>query len=139
MQHCLRMLVVGPLDAKVDCLKNQSWISKKLIKIYIIDASFYKRSPFSKFFLTATLFPRLRVDNGMKIWYCINRSIHVQLLEELYQAFSRPTPLIQAPSFSQAILPHYRPRSVYWWKHRQLGLSHCNAQELTDRLVQIDP
>ncbi|KAG2039312.1 hypothetical protein BDR03DRAFT_952557 [Suillus americanus] len=55
--------------------------------------------------------------NGVKVWCCTNGSMHVQLLEELYPAFSRPTPLDQAPSFGQAILSYPRPHPVHWWQH----------------------
>ncbi|RXK39670.1 hypothetical protein M231_03024 [Tremella mesenterica] len=43
-----------------------------------------------RYILTATLSPRLRVDNGVKIWWCGGQLLHVHLQEELYQASFRP-------------------------------------------------
>ena len=36
----------------------------------------YEWSPDSKYFLTAILFPRLRVDNGYRIWSCNGNLLH---------------------------------------------------------------
>src|SRR5690606_7751484 len=53
--------------------------------------------------------PRLRVDNGVKIWHCTGPLVHIQATEELYQASWRPTPVEGVPPFPQAIPPAPAP------------------------------
>jgi len=62
-------------------------------------------SPDGRFLLTATLSPRLRVDNGIKIWHCSGPLLHVQHIDELYQAGWRPTHVDAVPPFPQNIPP----------------------------------
>jgi len=91
----------GNLAGKIDIFDR-----KTLKKVCTIDApntSFCEWSPCGTFLLTATLSPRLRVDNGIKVWHCTGGLMHVQMVEELYQASWRPTPLDQAPAFGQVI------------------------------------
>ncbi|KAJ8590702.1 translation initiation factor eIF-2A [Rhizopogon salebrosus TDB-379] len=91
----------GNLAGKIDIFDR-----KTLTKICTIDApntSFCEWSPCGRFLLTATLSPRLRVDNGIKVWHCTGGLMHVQMVEELYQASWRPTPLDQAPAFGPTI------------------------------------
>lgn len=74
-------------------------------------------SPCGRYVLTATLSPRLRVDNGVKVWWCAGGLLHVQPISELYQAQWRPrarpaTPdefpsvIPPAPAPSQAVAQH---------------------------------
>ena len=75
---------------------------RTLTKITSIDAantSHCEWSPDGRFLLTATLSPRLRVDNGIKIWHCSGPLLHVQLTDELYQASWRPTHSDALPPF----------------------------------------
>jgi len=53
--------------------------------------------------MTATLSPRLRVDNGIKIWHCTGSLMHVHLVEELYQASWRPGLASAAPPFPNTL------------------------------------
>ncbi|KAA1475845.1 translation initiation factor eIF-2A [Dentipellis sp. KUC8613] len=79
---------------------------RSLTKIATIDAantSHCEWSPDGKFLLTATLSPRLRVDNGIKIWYILGQLMHIQMIDELYQAGWRPIPVDAAPKFPQVI------------------------------------
>ena len=55
------------------------------------------------------LSPGLRVDNGIKIWHASGPLVHMQAVEELYQASWRPTPIDQAPPFGQTIPPALQP------------------------------
>ncbi|KAF9228912.1 translation initiation factor eIF-2A [Gyrodon lividus] len=87
---------------------------RTLNKVATIDApntSYCSWSPDGRFLLTATLSPRLRVDNGIKIWHATGPLVHVQAIEELYQASWRPTPVDQAPPFGQAIPSAPQPAS----------------------------
>ena len=93
----------GNLAGKTDIFDRRS-----LSKVCTIDApntSWCEWSPDGRFLLTATLSPRLRVDNGIKIWHCSGSLMHVQNAEELYQASWRPTPVEGVPQFGQGVPP----------------------------------
>lgn len=60
-----------------------------------------------RYIMTATLSPRLRVDNGVKIWWCGGGLLHTQSIEELYQVRCR------AP-FWVGRLAH----SIFWFRSR---------------------
>ncbi|PCH38525.1 translation initiation factor eIF-2A [Wolfiporia cocos MD-104 SS10] len=97
----------GNLAGKVDIYDR-----KTLNKITTIDASNTSHcewSPDGRFLLTATLSPRLRVDNGIKIWHCSGPLMHVHPIDELYQASWRPTHVDAVPPFPLNIPPSPAP------------------------------
>ncbi|KAG1772908.1 hypothetical protein EV702DRAFT_1245948 [Suillus placidus] len=124
------MLSRGAQTRIKSALSVDSWINRN------IDEDLYHRRLILQ--AVALQLPHLRVDNGMKVWYCTGGPMHVQLLEELYQALSRPRPLDQAPSFGQAIPATPQPSLSVLVVALPLGLLHPSLQELTDRQVQID-
>ncbi|KIJ32447.1 hypothetical protein M422DRAFT_213804 [Sphaerobolus stellatus SS14] len=102
----------GNLAGKVDIYDRRT-----LGRVTTIDApnsSWCEWSPDGKFLLTATLSPRLRVDNGIKIWHCTGPLIHIHMIDELYQVSWRPTPVDQCPAFGQTlpIAPAPSPSAV---------------------------
>ncbi|KAI9511541.1 translation initiation factor eIF-2A [Russula earlei] len=100
----------GNLAGKIDVYDRRS-----LTKISTIDASNTSHCEWSadgKFILTATLSPRLRVDNGIKIWYLLGQLVHVQDCEELYQASWRPSLIDAVPAFPSVIPPAPAPSST---------------------------
>ena len=91
----------GNLRGTLDIFDRRS-----LTKVTTIDAanaSFCQWSPDGRFILTATLSPRLRVDNGIKIWHCTGGLMYIALIDDLYQASWRPIPVDQVPQFGQTI------------------------------------
>lgn len=68
------------------------------------NASHCEWSPDGRYILTATLSPRLRVDNSVKIWWCGGQLLHIQLQDELYSASFQPGLLANTPSFP-SVLP----------------------------------
>ncbi|MCO5599764.1 hypothetical protein L7F22_053871 [Adiantum nelumboides] len=78
----------------------------KLFSFDASNSSTFQWSPDGQFILTATLSPRLRVDNGVRIWHCTGQLVHVDMINELYQASWRPT----VPSF--ALQNHPFPASL---------------------------
>ena len=97
----------GNLAGKIDVYDRRS-----LTKISTIDASNASHCEWSadgKFILTATLSPRLRVDNGIKVWYLLGQLVHIQDCEELYQASWRPTLIDATPPFPSVIPPAPAP------------------------------
>ena len=93
----------GNLAGKIDLFDRRT-----LSKVCTIDApntSHCEWSPDGRFLLTATLSPRLRVDNGIKIWHCTGPLMHVEMMEELYQTSWRPQLVDSVPQFGQALPP----------------------------------
>jgi len=64
----------------------------------------YGWSADSKYFLTAILFPRLRVDNGFRIWSCAGGLLHTESIDELTVAMWRPQPASFFPQPTDADL-----------------------------------
>lgn len=88
---------------------------KTLQKVTTISApntSHCSWSPDGRFLLTATLSPRLRVDNGVKIWHCTGPLIHVQPIEELYQVSWKPLLGSGPPPFPATIPTAPKPSAA---------------------------
>lgn len=97
----------GNLAGKIEIIDRRTFA-----KVCTIDApntSHCEWSPDGRSLLTATLSPRLRVDNGIKIWHCSGPLVHVQLTEELYAAQWRPTPVENVQPFGHTIPPAPAP------------------------------
>lgn len=85
----------GNLNGTVDL-----WDRKNLKKINTLaasNASHCEWSPCGRFLLTATLTPRLRVDNGFKMWHQSGTLIYEESIDELYQVGFRPEPASRYP------------------------------------------
>ena len=65
----------------------------------------YEWSPDSKYFLTAILFPRLRVDNGYRVWSCNGNLLLEEKMEELTMATWRPLEPAQFPTPDDSAIP----------------------------------
>ncbi|CAO3610138.1 unnamed protein product [Cunninghamella blakesleeana] len=86
----------GNLNGTVDL-----WDRKTLKKINTFsapNASHCEWSPCGKYLMTATLTPRLRVDNGFKVWHHSGSLIYEEALEELFQVGWRPEAVSKYPS-----------------------------------------
>ena len=81
-----RLLMIagfGNLSGTVDI-----WDRKTLKKVATFDASntsYTQWSPDGRYLLCATLSPRMRVDNGVRILHWSGSLIHQELVSELYQ------------------------------------------------------
>ena len=70
----------------------------------------YGWSPCSRYFLTAILFPRLRVDNGYRVWSLGGGLLHQERLDELTVATWRPQPAAAfSPPGEGHPHPHHSP------------------------------
>lgn len=82
---------------------------QKICTIEASNASVCQWSPDGKHILTATTSPRLRVDNGVRIWYVGGGLMYNQELQELYNVMWRPQSpnlhLLEDPSY-QVPNPH---------------------------------
>jgi translation initiation factor 2A len=70
---------------------------KKITTIEASNATVCEWSPDGKHILTATTSPRLRVDNGVRIWHVSGALTYNEDLNELYQVCWRPQSLTQHP------------------------------------------
>ncbi|KAJ2368123.1 hypothetical protein H4S01_001767 [Coemansia sp. RSA 2610] len=85
----------GNLSGAIDL-----WDRKKLAKICSIDAhgaSLCAWAPDGRYLMAATLSPRLRVDNGIRIWHYSGALVHSQPIDELYHVEWRPAPPARFP------------------------------------------
>lgn len=71
------------------------WDRKTLKKIATIEASNTSHcewSPDGRYMMAATLSPRLRVDNGIRLWHYTGTLVWEESMNELYQVGWRPAP-----------------------------------------------
>ena len=71
---------------------------QKLCTIEASNASVCEWSPDGQHILTATTSPRLRVDNGVRIWHVGGRLMYNEDLQELYQVVWKPQALTHPPN-----------------------------------------
>lgn len=80
----------GNLSGTVDIWDRENLSKGKVYSMDASNSSVCQWSPDGHFLLTGTLSPRLRVENGVKIWHCTGELVHVDMIDELYQAGWRP-------------------------------------------------
>lgn len=85
-------------------------LEKDYAKVTLIEASnasVCEWSPDGKHILTATTSPRLRVDNGVRIWHVMGSLMYNEDMNELYDISWRPQPTTKLDSsWSTAPAPH---------------------------------
>lgn len=69
----------------------------KIVTIEASNASVCEWSPDGKHILTATTSPRLRVDNGVRIWHAAGQLMYNEDMNELYHVCWRPQPTSAHP------------------------------------------
>lgn len=72
--------------------------NRKVTTIESGNPSVCQWSPDSRYIMTATTSPRLRVDNGVKLWHVGGGIMYNEEMVELYNVVWRPTPLDSVPS-----------------------------------------
>ncbi|TKA50047.1 hypothetical protein B0A53_06493 [Rhodotorula sp. CCFEE 5036] len=111
----------GNLAGQVDIYDRQTL--KKVTSFEAPNTVHCEWSPDGRYLMCATLSPRLRVDNGIKIHHFTGVLVHYEQIEELYQASWRPSnpgwypmsgPLEPAPaaSISVASAPVAKPAAA---------------------------
>ncbi|GAA5855063.1 hypothetical protein JCM8547_002366 [Rhodosporidiobolus lusitaniae] len=78
----------GNLAGQVDVYDRQTL--KKVVTLDAPNTVHCEWSADGRYLLCATLSPRLRVDNGIKIFHFTGALVHAEAIEELYQASWRP-------------------------------------------------
>lgn len=87
----------GNLQGTVDVYDRQNKFAK-LCSFEASNTSVCEWSPCGRFILTATTSPRLRVDNGLKIWHASGKLIYVKEYPELLSIAWKPQALKDFPA-----------------------------------------
>lgn len=148
----------GNLQGSVDIYDRlQKW--SKIASFEAPNTSVCKWSPDGRYILTATTSPRLRVDNGVKIWYASGKLIFNKDFKEVFSFDWRPRPLDMFPpiraldenpmphqsgidyilthpkSSSSGIDPSAKPKGAYRPPHARNGNSSAPQQSLYQKEV----
>lgn len=81
----------GNLAGTVDIWDRENLKNGKLFTLDASNSTVLEWSPDGQYILTGTLSPRLRVENGVKIWHCSGQLVHVYMVDETYQVSLRPS------------------------------------------------
>ncbi|KAJ2964371.1 hypothetical protein NQZ79_g682 [Umbelopsis isabellina] len=95
----------GNLNGTVDFWDRKTL--KKICTFSAANSSHCDWSPDGRFLMTATLTPRLRVDNGFKMWHYTGTLVYSESIDELYQIDWRPAPATSYPM--RALSPAPKP------------------------------
>lgn len=90
----------GNLQGKVDVYDRQDKFSK-VCTFEADNTSVCEWSPCGRFILTATTSPRLRVDNGLKVWHASGKLIYFREYPELFSISWRPQSIEKFPALRQ--------------------------------------
>ncbi|PRT53662.1 Eukaryotic translation initiation factor 2A [Wickerhamiella sorbophila] len=137
----------GNLQGQVDIYDR----GNKYAKVTNLDApntSYFDWSPCGRYILTATTSPRLRVDNGVKIWHYSGRFMYAHDDEELFSVGWRPeeiplnlTEPIPEPHESvanRATAAAPKPKSAYRPPHARGGAEVARTS-LYQRTMAAEP
>jgi uncharacterized protein with WD repeat len=133
---------VGCQYEEQDCRIQVSYSARRTLAIELImhyrasNSSHCEWSPCGRYILTATLSPRLRVDNDVKIWWCGGQLLHIHPQEELYQASFKPVKLSAVQPFP-AVAPKAPEPNESVALYRPKGET-SNGGELFGLLVDLE-
>lgn len=100
--HARYVLVAGfgNLQGTVDVYDRQNKFSK-IVTFGAANTSRCEWSPCGRFILTATTSPRLRVDNGLKIWHASGKLVYYKEYPELFSVGWKPQLISLFPQLKQ--------------------------------------
>ncbi|KAI8374302.1 eukaryotic translation initiation factor eIF2A-domain-containing protein [Radiomyces spectabilis] len=93
----------GNLNGTIDLYDRKTL--NKVNSFSATNASHCEWSPCGRYLMTATLTPRLRVDNGFKMWHHTGTLIYEEAVDELFQVGWRPEPASKYPMRSVSPAP----------------------------------
>lgn len=112
----------------------------KIATVEASNASVCNWSPDGQYILTATTSPRLRVDNGIRLWHVSGALMYNEDMNELYDVCWRPQSLIQHPlgdPFSPLPTPH--PSAVAYLSTRKAPVKPAGAYRPPGARGQLTP
>lgn len=100
--HARFVLVAGfgNLQGTVDVYDRQNRF-QKVSTFEAANTSVCEWSPCGRYILTATTSPRLRVDNGLKVWHASGKLMYVKNYSELFSIAWKPQTVDQFPALRQ--------------------------------------
>lgn len=90
----------GNLQGNVDVYDRQNKLNK-VCSFEAANTSVCEWSPCGRFILTATTSPRLRVDNGLKIWHASGKLVYYREYPELLAVAWKPQSIEKFPPLKQ--------------------------------------
>ena len=112
----------------------------KIATVEASNASVCNWSPDGQYILTATTSPRLRVDNGIRIWHVSGSLVYNEEMTELYDVFWRPQDLAQYPlgdPFTKLPVPH--PSATAYLATRKAPVKPAGAYRPPGARGQLTP
>lgn len=85
--------LAGTMDVYIR--KGKTW--ERLSSMEASNSSVCEWSPDEKYILTAITSPRLRVDNGVKVWWVGGKLVYKEEMNELYQVYNISNTLMTDP------------------------------------------
>lgn len=120
----------GNLQGTVDVYDRQNKFSK-VTTFEAANTSVCEWSPCGRFILTATTSPRLRVDNGLKVWHASGKLVYYREYPELFSISWKPQGIDKYPALRQleeAPQPH---QSAVEYLAKRAALSGGNTVKKT--------
>ena len=113
----------------------------KVCTIEASNASVCEWSPDGKHILTATTSPRLRVDNGVRIWHAAGQLMYNQEINELYHVCWRPQPISTYPLGDNPMLqvPAPHPSAIDYMATKKTPSKPVGAYRPPGARGQITP
>ncbi|KAJ5296623.1 uncharacterized protein N7443_007516 [Penicillium atrosanguineum] len=112
----------------------------KITTVEASNASVCSWSPDGQYILTATTSPRLRVDNGVRIWHVSGSLVYNEEMTELYDITWRPQTIEQHPlgdPFTQLPVPH--PSATAYLSTRKAPVKSAGAYRPPGARGQLTP
>lgn len=113
----------GNLQGTVDIYDRQDKF-KKVVSFEAANTSVCQWSPDGRHILTATTSPRLRVDNGLKIWFYTGKLIYYKDYSELYSINWKPCKIEEFPAIKpNEPIPESEPLAQEYLSKKQQASS----------------
>lgn len=112
----------------------------KIATVEASNASVCSWSPDGQYILTATTSPRLRVDNGVRIWHVSGSLVYNEEMTELYDITWRPQTIEQHPlgdPFTKLPVPH--PSATAYLSTRKAPVKPAGAYRPPGARGQLTP
>ncbi|PYH90567.1 translation initiation factor eIF-2A [Aspergillus ellipticus CBS 707.79] len=112
----------------------------KIATVEASNSSLCNWSPDGQFILTATTSPRLRVDNGVRLWHVSGALVYNEEMTELYDVVWRPQSLTQHPlgdPFHPLPTPH--PSAVAYLSTKKAPVKPAGAYRPPGARGQLTP
>ena len=137
--RCVLVAGFGNLAGQMD-IYDMDKNYHKIATVEASNASVCAWSPDGQYILTATTSPRLRVDNGVRIWHVSGGLMYNEDMTELYEVTWRPQGTTQLPlgdPFTKLPVPH--PSATAYLSTRKAPVKPAGAYRPPGARGQLTP